>query len=295
MKDGKQHIVVQSRNAGRGQPGALVTLGLAALTIMLAALTVPADASAQIWSSQEGRYNSPYRDGLPETSGGFMFCRLWYNASRSMRSGLGWSTDYPAADSNFMTRLEELTPTYIQHWDDGDQGIVAVRATDPNLYKCPFLFMTDPGSVTFSQSEIESLRDYLDKGGFLWADDLWGNRAWNYFETEMRRIFPDRPIEEMTPEHPLFSALYEVNEVPQIPSYQSWSRNGSTSEFGAETATPHIRGIFDDDGRPLVIVSFNTDIADGWEREGDVPYFFYTFSPGAYGLGINIIIWAMSH
>ena len=266
------------------------------VSIMLAWLSVPATASAQIWNSREGRYSSPMRIGLPESTGGFMFCRLWYDASRSMRSGLGWSTDYPAADSNFMTRFEELTPTYIERWENGDQGIVAVRATDPDLFKCPFLFMTDPGSVTFTQEEVEGLRRYLLKGGFLWADDLWGNRAWSYFETEIGRILPGYSIEEVTPEHPLFAALYVVKEVPQIPSYQSWRRNGGqTSEFGAETAVPHIRGIFDDKGRPLVLISFNTDIADGWEREGDVPYFFFTFSPQAYGLGINILIWAMSH
>jgi hypothetical protein len=225
-----------------------------------------------------------------------MFCRLWYDASRRMRSGLGWSTDYPAADGNFMTRLEELTPTHIERWEGGDPGIAAVRATDPDIFKCPFLFMTDPGSVTFTQAEIEGLRNYLLKGGFLWADDLWGDRAWRYFETEIRRVFPEHQIEEVTAAHPLFSALYGVKEVPQIPSFQSWQRSGGkTSEFGAETAVPHIRGIFDQDGRPLVIISFNTDIADGWEREGDVPHFFYNFSPQAYGLGINILIWAMSH
>ena len=265
-------------------------------SILLMWMTVPTTASAQIWNSREGRYGSPMRQGLPESNGGFMFCRLWYDTSRRMESGLGWSTDYPAADSNFMTRLEELTPTYLERWENGDQGIVAVRATDPDIFKCPFLFMTDPGSVTFKQAEIEGLRSYLLKGGFLWADDLWGNRASRYFETEMSRIFPEYSFEEITPEHPLFSVLYEVKEVPQIPSYQSWSRTGgATSEFGAETAVPHIRGIFDDDGRLLILNSFNTDIADGWEREGDVPFFFYTFSPAAYGLGINIILWAMSH
>lgn len=225
-----------------------------------------------------------------------MFCRLWYNAVRSMPSGLGWSTDYPAADGNFMTRLEELTPTRIERWEDGDPGIAAMRATDPDIFKCPFLFMTDPGSVAFSEDEIKGLRNYLMKGGFLWADDLWGNRAWHYFEEQIQRVLPEYPIEEVTPEHPLFSALYVVDQVPQIPSYQSWRRSGGqTSEFGAETAVPHIRGIFDDEGRPLVLISFNTDIADGWEREGDVPHFFYNFSPQAYGLAINILVWAMSH
>ena len=265
-------------------------------SVLVASLTVPTATSAQIWRSQEGRYRTPMRTGLPKYTSSFMFCRLWYDATRSMRSGLGWSTDYPAADINFMTRVEELTPTHIERWDNGDPGIAAVRATDPDIFKCPFLFMTDPGSVTFTEAEIEGLRLYLLKGGFLWADDLWGNEAWRYFEDEMSRLFPDRAIEELTPQHRLFSALYGVEEVPQIPSYQSWRRSGgATSEFGAETSVPHMRAIFDDERRPLVIVSFNTDIADGWEREGDVPYFFYTFSPHAYGIGINILIWAMSH
>jgi hypothetical protein len=266
------------------------------VSILLAGLSAPADVSGQIWNSREGRYRSPMHDGLPEYRGGFMFCRLWYDAERTMPSGLGWSTDYPAADGNFMTRVEELTPMRIERWENGDPGIAAVRATDPEIFKCPFLFMTDPGSVTFSREEIDGLRLYLLKGGFLWADDLWGNRAWSYFEAEMTRVFPEYPIEELTPEYGLFSALYGVGEVPQIPSYQAWRRNGgSTSEFGAETAVPHMRGIFDADRRLLVLVSFNTDIADGWEREGDVPHFFYNFSPQAYGLGINILIWAMSH
>ncbi len=258
-------------------------------------LASPPAGQAQIWGSSEGRYRAPIHEGLPSSNGGFTFCRLWYDASRGMPSGLGWSTDYPAADSNFLTRLEELTPTHVEHWENGDPGIAGVRATDPDLLRCPFLFMTDPGSVTFREAEIEGLRSYLLKGGLLWADDLWGDRAWSFFETEMRRILPEHPIVEITPEHPLFTALYVVPEVPQIPSYQSWRRSGGrTSEFGAETEVPHIRGIFDDDGRLLVVISFNTDIADGWEREGDVPHFFYNFSPQAYGLALNILMWAMS-
>ena len=272
----------------------LLLLALMALTSVTFASPSPIDA--QIWRSNEGRYRAPMRDGLPGGRGGFMFCRLWYNAVRSMPSGLGWSTDYPAADGNLMTRLEELTPTRIERWEDGDPGIAAMRATDPDILKCPFLFMTDPGSVAFSEDEIQGLRNYLKKGGFLWADDLWGNRAWGYFEEQIQQVLPEHPIEEVTPEPPLFSALYVVEEVPQIPSYQSWRRSGGqTSEFGAETAVPHIRGIFDEEGRPLVLISFNTDIADGWEREGDVPHFFYNFSPQAYGLAINILVWAMSH
>ena len=253
-------------------------------------------SNTQIWRSTEGRYGRPIHRGLPEVRRGFTFCRLWYDADRRMESGLGWSTDYPAADGNFLARLEELTPIPIARWQNGDPGIAALRATDEQLMECPFLFMTDPGSVDFSEAEIAGLREYLDRGGFLWADDLWGNYAWRNFERQITRILPEYAIEELTPDHSLFQVLYSVPEVPQIPSWQSWSRSGgSTSEFGAETAVPHLRAIFDDDGRLLVVITFNTDIADGWEREGDRPEFFYLFSPKAYGLAINIMVWAMSH
>lgn len=268
------------------------------LPLILAALALfllPAPSAAQIWRSQEGRYRAPMREGLPENRGGFIFCRLWYDAVRSMPSGLGWSTDYPAADGNFVTRLEELTPIHVSRWKDGDPGIAAMRATDPDIFQCPFLFMTDPGSVRFSPEETEGLREYLMKGGFLWADDLWGEQAWRYFEEEISLVLPEFPIVEIEPGHPLLSSYYMIEEIPQIPSIQSWRRSGGrTSEFGAETAVPHIRAIFDHDGRLLVAISHNTDIADGWEREGDEPDFFFNFSPQAYGVAINILYWAMS-
>jgi hypothetical protein len=267
------------------------------LVASLAPVVLASDADAQIWLSQEARYGAPIFSGIPSNRGGFVFCRLWYDAVRSMESGLGWSTDYPAADGNFMTRLEELTPTRIERWQNGEPGIAAVRATDPDLFRCPFLFMTDPGSVTFSDAEVDGLRMYLEKGGFLWADDMWGERAWSYFESEITRILPGRPIVELEIDHPLFSAHYLVPEIPQIPSYQSWRRSGGqTSEFGSETAVPHLRAIFDDEGRLLVLISHNTDIADGWEREGvEMSEFFYNFSPAAYGLAINVFLWTMSH
>ncbi len=271
-------------------------LALRLCLLGLPGLALPASASGQIWLSREGRYRQPIRPGLPDSRGGFVFCRLWYDATRRMPSGLGWSTDYPAADGNFMTRLEELTPVHVERWPDGEPGIAAVRATDPDLLKCPFLFMADPGSVTFSEEEVQGLRNYLLKGGFLWADDLWTDRAWSYFETEIARILPEFSFREIGTDHPLFSDLYKVEEIPQIPSFQYWRRSGGdTSEFGAETARPQILAIIDDEGRVLVIVSHNTDIADGWEREGDQPEFFYRFSPESYGVAIDVLIWAMSH
>ena len=108
-------------------------------------------------------------------------------------------------------------------------------------------------------------------------------------------MLPDHAIVDIGPEHLLMHALYQVSGVPQVPSIQFWRQSGgrSTSERGAESATPHFRGIFDEDGRPMVIMTHNTDIADGWEREGEDDDFFYAFSPEAYALGINIVLYGM--
>lgn len=273
---------------------AAAVLGACAVTIVLLA-TAGAVSGQFIYRGAEGRYRQPITRGLPEYRGGFMFCRLWYDENRRMDSGLGWSTDYPASENNFMARLEELTSTPINMWRDGTLGFAAVRATDPELFHCPFLFMTDPGSVDFTDAEVEGLRQFLLKGGFLWADDMWGDYAWGFLQANLQRILPGYEIVDLTPDHPLFSAHYVVKRIPQIPALQRWSGPGSpTAECGPPCAVPHLRAIFDDNGRLLVLISHNTDIADGWEREADNRAFFYTFSPEAYAIGINVALWIMS-
>ena len=113
----------------------------------------------------------------------------------------------------------------------------------------------------------------------------------------MGRVLPEYPIVDVEPDHVLMSALYVVDEVPQIPSIQWWRMNGGrgTSERGRDSATPHLRAIFDGEGRPLVMMTHNTDIADGWEREGEDYDYFLRFSAEAYALGINLVLYSLSH
>lgn len=233
---------------------------------------------------------------LPEVPGGFTFCRLRYLQTRQEQRGQGWRTDYPNADLNLTTRLSQLTPTIVSHWEDGRPGSVVVEALSPQLFECPFLFASDVGTASFGNDEVERLRDYFGKGGFLWADDFWGTEAWRHWAEQMEHVFPDLPIEDLPPDHPLFSLVYEVEKVPQIPSIQYWRESGGrTSEMGAQSATARLRVIRDETGRILVLMSHNTDIADGWEREGEDYEFFASFSPDAYALAVNILIWIMTH
>ena len=247
-----------------------------------------------------GRYGEssrsrPIREGLPDLPGGFTFCRLWYTQVRREPGGLGWSADYPRADRNLTRRLSELTLTPVARWLDGEPGIVGVRASDPNLYQCPFLFASDAGTAGFDESEVGALREYLLKGGFLWVDDFWGNQALSHFASEMARVLPEYEAIDLPLDHALYSIVYRVPVIPQITALQFWYPGASTSERGAESAEPKIYAILDENSRILVLMSHNTDIADGWEREGDDSAFFDAFSPDAYAIGINVLVWIMTH
>ncbi|HSJ09194.1 MAG TPA: DUF4159 domain-containing protein [Longimicrobiales bacterium] len=267
-------------------------------TALLIALLLASSALAA-YAQQRGRGGwrpYPMREGLPDRRGGFTFCRLLYTSVRAEANGHGWNTDYPVSDANFMLRLSQLTSADVSGWTDGEAGHAVVRATDETLFQCPFLFASDVGTARFSPEEAERLRTWLLKGGFLWVDDFWGERAWAYWEAEIGQILPEYAIRELPLSHPLLAGAFAVNAVPQVPSIQFWRRTGgATSERGAESATPTLRAITDEHGRVLVLMSHNTDIADGWEREGEDDRFFAAFSPDAYAVGLNVALWVMTH
>jgi len=230
---------------------------------------------------------------LPPERPGFNFCRLMYRSVTQESLGSGWTTDYPSADRNLLIRLNEITLIPTPRSEDEEPLHVVVRATDPALFECPFLFASDVGTIGFLDEEIERLRSYLLKGGFLWVDDFWGPTALDRWTSEIGRVLPGLPIVELTPDHPIFATFLRINEVPQIPAISFWLTTRQTAERGGAVA--RIYGIFDEQNRLMVLMSHDTDIADGWEREGENPEFFELFSPAGYAVGINVAIWALTH
>ena len=229
----------------------------------------------------------------------FTFCRVAYRQVRREPLGQGWRTDYPDGDRNLMLRLSQLTKTPIRQTQHGEPDHRIVQIMDDELFECPFIFMSDVGTIGIDPEEAERLRLYLEQGGFLWADDFWGSLAWETWTREIAKALPpaEYPIRYIPAGHPLLNALYDVREVPQVPSIQFWRRSGrsGTSERGRDSAEPHLREIRDKKGRIIVVMTHNTDIADGWEREGEDDQFFFQFSPQSYALGINIVLYALTH
>jgi hypothetical protein len=229
----------------------------------------------------------------------FVACRLLYESVRREANGAGWGTDYPWGERHLMLRLSELTKTRISLSTATVPHSWVVRLTDDTLFDCPYLVASDVGTIGLSQEEADHLRRYLEKGGFLWVDDFWGEAAWRQWSTEFGKAMPpsEYPIEDVPLTDPIFHSMFEVTKVPQVTSIRFWRAMGGreTSERGAETAVPHFRGIRDKHGRLMAVMTHNTDVADSWEREGEDPEFFYQFSPDGYALGIDVLLYALTH
>lgn len=204
-------------------------------------------------------------------------------------SGGNWATDYPDSDLNFSYRLHQLTSMEVN-----PDGLV-LELTDPKLFDYPFIYIVEPGRLVFSQEEVKQLRRYLLNGGFLMVDDFWGEAEWDNFYYQIKRVFPEREPFELSYSHEIFHAVFDLKEKPQIPSIGVAINSGVTYER-PDAKTPHYKALYDDKGRIMAIICHNTDLGDGWEREGEDEWYFREFSEkSAYPLGINIVFYAMTH
>ena len=221
----------------------------------------------------------------------FTFVRVRYNDGGWGRGG-GWRTDWPDSDLNFSFRLQQLTSLKVEPYP------ISLDLTDEKLFDYPFIYMIEPGDLAFSEEEVIALRRYLLNGGFMMVDDFWGEDEWFTFYGEIKRVFPDREPQELDLSHPVFNNVYKLTEKPQVPSINhAMAFRGTNRTWEREDAQEvHYKGIFDDNGRMMVIICHNTDLGDGWEREGEDEYYFKEFSEKkAYPMGINIVFYAMTH
>ena len=270
-------------------------------TAAFAGLGQNQEGRPRIWVGGEGygrfRREAPKWATPANFDGSFNFCRGYYTADRREPGGSGWDTDFPGADNNFSVRLAELTNVHVRLDKTGQPDYVVVRITDPLLYRCPILHMEDVGVVRFSDEEVEDLRAYLLKGGFLIVDDFWGTLAWAQWESEISRVLQPHkyPIIDIPSDHAVMHTLYDVKAVEQVSNIRFWIQTGSVSERGSDSAQVNFRGIADERGRLMVVMAHNTDIPDTWEREGESKEYFDRFSPNGYAIGVNIVLYGMTH
>jgi hypothetical protein len=267
------------------------------MTLMTAAASF---AWAQYFGSEgrlpEGLMVPPRYPTRDIEDGAFRICKLIYTSVRREANGMGWATDWPYAGIHLMIRSSELSKTRISKDANGDPNHWTVRLTDDAVFECPFLTASDVGTLKFSAAEVARLREYLLKGGFLWVDDFWGTAAWTQWSSEIRRVLPEYPVFDIPADHPILHTLFNVTDVPQVPGINFFERaGGRTAERGYDSPRPNFRGIADDRGRLIVVMTHNTDISDSWEREGEDPRFFEAFSPAGYALGVNVVLYDLTH
>lgn len=255
------------------------------------------------WSQGRGGWRGYEEDNAhasaePFPQNCFTFCRIEYDSG----SGRGWGrrkwrTDYPDSDSNFSLRLSQLTSIEVNRYPDGTIKHDIVRLDQPELRNYPFIYMIEVGNISLSERERECLKKYLLRGGFLMVDDFWGEEEWQGWVREFDQVLPpdEFPRFEIPLDHPIYHMVFDVKEVPQVPSINNWYSTGLTFER-SDAQTPHIWGVNDKEGRLMAVICHNTDLGDGWEREGENQEYFKEFSvKKAYPMGINIVVYAMTH
>jgi hypothetical protein len=260
---------------------------VAAGTAALVGATPPSEPSPRGQGERTAARGQAQEDLVPAPPGrGFYFTRAQYTGFGRRRWGGNWATDYPKADRQFLVGVRHLTGV------DAYERENPVRLDDPALGRFPFLYALEVGYMSLTASEVAGLRAYLDAGGFLVIDDFWGSQEWANFEQEIHRVLPEYAIVDLAPDHPMLHAFYDIDRILQVPAIgggiggrPTWERDGYE---------PKLRGIFDDDGRLLVVINWNTDLGDAWEWAED-PWYPLDRSNFAYQLGINLIVYAMSH
>ena len=252
-----------------------------ALAGLLAVLAVAAAAAAEPGSSRDERAaavrqvmkNVPY-------DGRFTFVRLRFGGPGDGYMGYTppWAHDYPRAERNLMRIVRELT--LLSPYAEGGN---VLTADDPELFKYPVAYISEPGFWRQSEREVLALRSYLLKGGFLIVDDFRGGDLYN-FQAEIGRVLPDAELVELDPTHPIFRSFFEVESLEHVaPTFRRFR--------------PVYYGIFEGNDRSrrlLSVINYNNDIGDSWEYS-DEGWFPVEMSNEAFKLGVNYIVYAMTH
>jgi hypothetical protein len=232
------------------------------------------------------RFSQPVPDqALSGEPREWTFARLAYDGNGS-RYGSSFATDYHGAEEHFSQAVERLTRV-----DVHPDGYVVSPNTE-RLFDFPWLYAVEVGDWSFNEDQASRMREHLLRGGFLMVDDFHGEYEWTLFAEGMRMIFPDRPIEDIPATDPIYSAPYEIGQRMQVPG-PGYMRSGLTYER-SDGVTPHWRGIRDDEGRWMVLISHNIDYGEGWEQ-ADNPAYPQPFTRQAYEVAVDYLIYTMTH
>jgi hypothetical protein len=202
-----------------------------------------------------------------------------------------WSQDFPRADRHFALAVRRLTRVHVReaeqlvNLDEGDQ------------YDFPWLYAVQVGEWGLTDQQGQALREYILRGGFFMADDFHGRSEYREFESRIKKAFPDKDIREIPDDDAIFHVVYDLKERMQLPGQAHVSagyKRGMGPEGGVDNIGAHWLGIYDDKGRIMIAISYNSDVGDAWEYADDA-WYPAQFSDLAIRLGVNYVVYAMTH
>ena len=261
--------------------------------ILLTALLITSEAQRPFDDFGNFRKRRHPPSGIADSGpsfGEYTFVRTIYDSPRSHRGYYGggtWTTDYPEADNNFIVGLREWAGTSLKIAPRPEQ----LEILNDRIFDYPILYAVEPGFMDLSTEQAARLREYIARGGFIFWDDFWGEREWENVQQQIHKIDSEFEIQDLPLSHPIFHAYLDVEEVVQVPNIYNAQR-GVTSEKGG--IVPHYMGVVNKKGRVVGFISRNCDMGDAWEWIND-PSYPVKYGLPAYKVGINVVIYAMSH
>jgi hypothetical protein len=202
-----------------------------------------------------------------------------------------WSQDFPRADRHFSLAVRRLTRIHVREAEQ------VVNFDEGDVFDFPWLYAVQVGEWGLTDQQGKGLREYLERGGFFMADDLHGSGEWAEFESRIKRAFPEKEIREIPDDDPIFHTVYDLKEKLQIPGQAHVGlgyKIAPSAKSRDDGKGAHWRGVYDEKGRVMIAISYNSDVGDAWEYADDA-WYPAKFSDVAIRLGVNYIVYAMSH
>ena len=252
---------------------------------LLAVSAAFAQRGARSFADEEDNPTAMPADAGEKTE--WVFGRLRYTSAGGRRywGGGSWAIDYPKADRQFVQGVRRLTRLHARSVEE----VVDVNTDD--MFTVPWIYAVEVGHWTLDDRQAARLRNYLLRGGFLMVDDFHGTEEWSVFMESMQRVFPDRVVTDLENKDAIFHVLYNLDERFQVPGTQMFRSGRIYEKDGVEAKW---RAILDDKGRVMVAICHNMDLGDAWEW-ADHPRYPEHYASMAYRVGVNYIIYAMTH
>jgi uncharacterized protein DUF4159 len=200
----------------------------------------------------------------------------WEYTARGKYGGTGWSHNYPSSDQHFAQVISEAT-----NIDVKNLSYRIVELGSPEVFAYPFAVVSEPGEMALTDHEVDNLREYIDRGGFVLMDDFDGPRDLATLQRALHQAFPDRDLVRMTIDHEIFNVFYRIDALNVVSPY-------------LVDGEPTFYGLMNKDGKVGVIACYNNDLENFWDYidRGEYPL---KPSVEAFRLGINFVIYSMSH